>query len=652
MDEIHLLGSERGAILEVIVSRMRYIAWSTGQHIRLLGLSTTIANSHDMAEWLGINGPGVFNFKPSVRPVSLDIYINGFSEKFYCPRMELMNKPTYNAIMEHSPNKPVLVFVSSRRQTRLTANGLISLCAIGENPTQFVKMSDYDLGVITQKIKDPHLRHVVQYGVGIHHAGLIHADKKIVEELFLTNKIQVLVCTSTLAWGVNFPAHLVVVKGTKFFDPKLHQYVDYPLVDVLQMMGRAGRPQFDNEGKAVIFCKDDRKDFYSKFLYESFPVESHLLPVLHDHINAEIVSGTISTFQEAVDYLTWTFMFRRLVRNPSYYGVEDGSFEGLTSYLSKLVEKIIKDLEKQKACIIDNSQATVTIRSSPLGNIASYYYMSYKSIHHFAEAIEGDKEIDLEYLLQLVCESEEFSELPVRHSEDELNEKLLENLPFKSFTWDFESPHLKAFVLLQIHFNRDPFPIADYVTDLKSVLDQSIRIIQAYIDVATVHGNLNLTLLLCNLLQMIVNCRWYHENPLRILEPYMTKKHQKKFKLPHLVHDRHIHTTLVNNNVPYSKIDRIINRLHKLPQICLNDLKCTKVGSDAKVEFSVHRISNPPKSAYTPNYPKPLEEGYWAIVGEYDNDGNPLKLCALKRIRLGSRRNAFSSLSMKNPQNN
>jgi hypothetical protein len=47
---------------------------------------------------------------------------------------------------------------------------------------------------------------------------------------------QVLVCTSTLAWGVNFPAHLVVVKGTEFFDGKLGRYVDFPVTDVLQMM--------------------------------------------------------------------------------------------------------------------------------------------------------------------------------------------------------------------------------------------------------------------------------------------------------------------------------------------------------------------------------------------------------------------------------
>ena len=78
------------------------------------------------------------------------------------------------------------------------------------------------------------------------------------------------------------------------------------------MMGRAGRPQFDDNGVAVILVHDQKKRFYKKFLYEPFPVESSLLNVLADHLNAEIVAGTISSKQEALDYLTWTYFFRRL----------------------------------------------------------------------------------------------------------------------------------------------------------------------------------------------------------------------------------------------------------------------------------------------------------------------------------------------------
>ena len=114
-------------ILEVIVSRMRYIGWHRGKAVRLVGLSTAVANPSDMAFWLGVTKRGaLFNFHPSVRPVPMRVHIAGYPGRHYCPRMATMNRPTYNAIIEKSPTNPVIVFVSSRRQTRLTAMALIN----------------------------------------------------------------------------------------------------------------------------------------------------------------------------------------------------------------------------------------------------------------------------------------------------------------------------------------------------------------------------------------------------------------------------------------------------------------------------------------------------------------------------------------------
>lgn len=127
----------------------------------------------------------------------------------------------------------------------------------------------------------------------MHHAGLTKPDRDIVEHLFRGLKIQVLVTTSTLAWGVNFPAHLVVIKGTEYFDPKLHRYVDFPVTDVMQMMGRAGRPQYDKQGVAVLLVHQPKKDFYKNFLHAPFPVESSLAEHFIDHLNAEVASGRL-----------------------------------------------------------------------------------------------------------------------------------------------------------------------------------------------------------------------------------------------------------------------------------------------------------------------------------------------------------------------
>jgi Superfamily II helicase len=176
-DEIHLLGQDRGPVLEVIVSRMNYISQETSSHIRMVGLSTALANGVDVANWFGVKPQYFFNFKPQVRPCPIEIHFEGFSEKHYCPRMATMNKPAYNAIKKFSDGKPVLIFVSSRRQTRLTALDLIALIAADMNAglpmTQFLNMSSQELDVYLEHINDPNLKQTLAFGIGMHHAGLV-----------------------------------------------------------------------------------------------------------------------------------------------------------------------------------------------------------------------------------------------------------------------------------------------------------------------------------------------------------------------------------------------------------------------------------------------------------------------------------------------
>lgn len=248
------------------------------------------------------------------------------------------------------------MFVSSRRQTRLTALDLIAYLAGEGNPKQWLHMPEEEMDLILMGIKEPNLKLTLAFGIGIHHAGLQDHDRKVVEELFVNQKIQVLIATATLAWGVNFPAHLVVIKGTEYYDGKTHRYVDMPITDVLQMMGRAGRPQFDDNGVAVVLVHDQKKNFYKKFLYEPFPVESSLLEVLPDHLNAEVVAGTITSTQEALNYLTCTYFFRRLLQNPSYYQLSSSEATDVNNYLSNLITKAFGVLENAAClCIHDVS---------------------------------------------------------------------------------------------------------------------------------------------------------------------------------------------------------------------------------------------------------------------------------------------------------
>lgn len=199
-----------------------------------------------------------------------------------------MNRPAFQQILEHSPDKPVLVFVSSRRQTRLTAKELVFLSQSKTPPVSFLHLPEttsfeqFESSVIA-RVHDTDLKDAIRGGVGMHHAGLHISDRALCERLFTEGVIQILVATSTLAWGVNLPARMVILKvridticivhnlslfyqGTEFFDGKLKQYVDMPITDVLQMIGRAGRPQFDTEAVACVFIHEPKKQFYRRFL--------------------------------------------------------------------------------------------------------------------------------------------------------------------------------------------------------------------------------------------------------------------------------------------------------------------------------------------------------------------------------------------------
>jgi activating signal cointegrator complex subunit 3 len=196
IDEIHMLGEDRGPVLEVIVSRTNFIASHTERPLRIIGLSTAVANARDLADWLGIKGLiGLYNFRPSVRPVPLEAHIQGYPGKHYCPRCMSMNKPAYQAIRIHSPNKPVLIFVSSRRQTRLTAEDLTRYLLNDDNPKQWLHMPEHEMNNLLTQIQDKSLRLTLSFGIGIHHAGLKDRDRHIVEELFVNQKIQILVAT-------------------------------------------------------------------------------------------------------------------------------------------------------------------------------------------------------------------------------------------------------------------------------------------------------------------------------------------------------------------------------------------------------------------------------------------------------------------------
>lgn len=68
--------------------------------------------------------------------------------------------------------------------------------------------------------------------------------------------------TSTLAVGINLPAHLVIIKSTQCYRGTIEGYAEYTSLEILQMVGRAGRPRFDDCGMAVIMTEKSNVAYY------------------------------------------------------------------------------------------------------------------------------------------------------------------------------------------------------------------------------------------------------------------------------------------------------------------------------------------------------------------------------------------------------
>ena len=221
----------------------------------------------------------------------------------------------------------MLIFVHSRAETGKTAKALRDLALDRDELSSFVRDGGATQEILREEaasVKNADLKEVLQYGFAIHHAGMGREDRELVEDLFADRHIAVLCTTATLAWGVNLPAHAVIIKGTQIYDPAKGRWAELSPLDVLQMLGRAGRPQYDSEGEGIIMTQHSELQYYLSLTNLQLPVESQLIKTLPDHLNAEIVLGTVQTIAEAADWLSYTFLYIRMLQNPSLYGISNG----------------------------------------------------------------------------------------------------------------------------------------------------------------------------------------------------------------------------------------------------------------------------------------------------------------------------------------
>ncbi|KAJ0262082.1 Brr2 [Hirschfeldia incana] len=638
VDELHLIGEgQGGTVLEVIVSRMRYISSQGDNQIRIVALSTSLANAKDLGEWIGASSHGLFNFPPGVRPVPLEIHIQGVDIPNFEARMQGMAKATYTAIVQHAKNKkPAIVFVPTRKHVCFTAVDLMAYSHMDCTQTpDFLLGKLEELESFVTKISEETLKETLRHGVGYLHEGLCSLDQEIVTQLFEAGRIQVCVMSSSLCWGTPLTAHLVVVMGTQYYDGSENSHSDYAVSDLLQMMGRASRPLLDTAGKCVIFCHAPRKEYYKKFLYEAFPVESHLQHFLHNNFNAEVVAGAIENKQDAVDYLTWTFMYRRLPQNPNYYNLQGVSHRHLSDHLSELVENTLSDLEASKCIEIEDE---MDLSALNLGMIASYYYISYTTIERFSSLLSSKTK--MKGLLEILTSASEYDMIPVRPGEEDRVRRLINHQRFSFENPNCTDPHVKANALLQAHFSRQG-PITNLEMDQREVLLSATRLLQAMADVISSNGWLNLALLAMEASQMVTQGLWERDSMLLQL-PHFTEELAKKCQENNIetvfdlveMEDGERQELLKMKDTELLDIARFCNRF---PNI---DLTYEIVGSEdvtpgreVTLQVTLERDMEGRTevgAVEAPRYPKTKEEGWWLVVGDTKTN----QLVAIKRVSL------------------
>ncbi|CAI7657836.1 unnamed protein product [Penicillium manginii] len=644
-DELHMLGGFGGYVYEVVVSRMHYIALQTENEMRILGLSVPLSNARDIGEWIGANKHTIFNFSPHARPVPLELHIQSFTIPHFPSLMLSMARPAYQSILQLSADKPALVFVPSRKQTRATAMDLLAACAMDDDEDRFLNADAEELAPLLARVQEQTLATSLTHGIGYYHEALSATDKRIVSHLFTIGAIQVLLASREVCWELDLTAHLVIVMNTQFFDGREHRYIDYPISEILQMFGKASRPGQDKIGRGVLMVPAVKREYYKKFLNEALPVESHLQVYLHDAFVTEASTRTVSSTQDAVDWMTYTYFYRRLLANPSFYGLADVSHEGLSTFLSELVENTLKELSEAKIIDLDEEDDTVSPLNAAM--ISAYYNISFITMQTFLLSLSSRTK--LKGILEIVTSATEFESVQMRRHEDHILRRVYDRVPVKMSQPAFDSPHFKAFVLLQAHFSRMQLPL-DLAKDQEDIIRKVLTLLSACVDVLSSEGHIN-AMNAMELSQMVVQAMWDRDSPLKQIPHFSPEVIQvaNEYKINDIFEfmeamdpsENKDYATLVKrlglNNKQLAQAAGFTNE--KYPNIELDfeveDPESITSGEPAylkvKIEREVEEDGEPDTLVHAPFYPSQKMENWWLVVG----DEKTKNLLAIKRVTIG-----------------
>ena len=311
-----------------------------------------------------------------------------------------------------------LVFVGTRRSAQAAAalaarhvGGLLSreerekLAEIGEHIESV-------LGESTRTCR--HLADCVRQGSAFHHAGLHYAQRKAVEDAFRQNLIKVVCATPTLAAGVNLPSRRAIIRDyRRYVEPYGMQPI--PVLEFHQMAGRAGRPQYDEYGEAVLMAKGkgELEALFEEFIRaEPERITSKLAtePALRTHVLASIAAGYVNDADGLLEFMGQTFFAHQ-------YG---------TSGVARVVERVLDFLEQEEMIRMQGKLLLAT----PFGERVSRLYIDPLSAVVLRDGIKGiaAEEPTSLGLLHLICHTPDMEQLYLRrHDYPNLETFLIEH---------------------------------------------------------------------------------------------------------------------------------------------------------------------------------------------------------------------------------
>ncbi|MBB5953640.1 superfamily II DNA/RNA helicase [Saccharothrix tamanrassetensis] len=273
VDEIHLLGTPgRGALLEALLARVR----GADSPVRIVGLSATVSNAAEVAEWLEAELVAT-GWRPSRVTWQLPTVPAGSG---YAANARLREQVVIDLTARHTAEQgSVLVFCGSKRNVRSTA---MAIAADRGAPVHTVAADDVD-GLT---------KVCAEVGVRLHYADYEH--KHAAERAFRERQADVLVATSTVAAGVNLPARAVIVRDTTVGGDTMDTSM------VLQMFGRAGRiGAGETEGWSYLVVDEHQRAAWQTRLVAGYSVYSRIHESLPDHVLAEVLQGRITSLADA-----------------------------------------------------------------------------------------------------------------------------------------------------------------------------------------------------------------------------------------------------------------------------------------------------------------------------------------------------------------